>query len=132
MVTSKKPVRKRRIRAPRTHAGEKWTKSQYFQFIRSALRQAFTRYPVKYQVREQSKRTLKKKKGNQRHEYQCAECDNYFPAKLVQVDHIEPAGSLKDYSDLPGFVERLFCEADGLQVMCKPCHKRKTKEERER
>ena len=129
-MTSKKPVRKRQ-RVPRTHAGETWTKSRYFQFIRSALRQAFSRYPVKFQVKNAAKRTLKKKKGNQRYEYLCAECAGYFKGNEVDCDHIVQAGSLTTYEHLPGFVARLFCEADGLQILCKPCHKRKTKEDRE-
>jgi 5-methylcytosine-specific restriction endonuclease McrA len=47
------------------------------------------------------------------------------------VDHIRPAGTLKAYSDLPNFVETLFCEEDNLQIMCKPCHLEKTKAEKE-
>lgn len=41
-----------------------------------------------------------------------------------------PAGSLQSASDLPGFVERLFCEIDGLQVLCNNCHDLKTKQEK--
>jgi hypothetical protein len=37
---------------------------------------------------------------------------------------------LKDYSDLPGFVERMFCEVEGFQLLCKGCHQTKTNEER--
>lgn len=44
-------------------------------------------------------------------------------AKHIQVHHLVECGTLKSYSDLPGFVERLFCEAKDLQVICKPCHK---------
>lgn len=51
--------------------------------------------------------------------------------KETQIDHINPAGRLKDYSDLPGFVERLFCEADGLRLLCLDCHQKHTNEERE-
>lgn len=65
-------------------------------------------------------------------EYKCSECKKWFKTKDVQVDHIKPAGSLKDYSDLPQFVENLFCEKDNLQVMCKPCHAVKTLEERKK
>jgi hypothetical protein len=36
---------------------------------------------------------------------------------------------LNEFDDLPGFCERLFCEPDGLQVMCKPCHQCKTNAE---
>ena len=124
-VTSKKPAVKRQL-VPRTHAGGNWTKSRYFQFIRSALRQAFTRYPVKYQVKDAAKRELKHKKGRQKWEYQCAKCQRWYPNKEIEVDHIDPAGSLKDYDDLPGFVERMFCESEGLQVLCKECHYGKT------
>jgi 5-methylcytosine-specific restriction endonuclease McrA len=39
---------------------------------------------------------------------------------------------LKTYNDLPAFVKNLFCEEDNLQVLCKPCHDVKTKEERKK
>ena len=41
-----------------------------------------------------------------------------------------PAGTLTCGGDLPGFVERLFCEVDNLQVLCESCHDAKTKAER--
>ena len=129
-MTSKKP-RVKRQRVPRTRAGETWTESRYFQFIRSALRQAFSRYPVKYQAKDAAKRELKEKKGRQKYEYQCARCLRWYPNKEVELDHIVPAGSLKTYDDLPGFVERMFCEADGLQVLCRECHLEKTAEDKD-
>ena len=115
-------------RVPRTRAGKTWTESRFFGFIRSALRNAFNKYPPKYQVKKAAQR---KKKGHKRYEYNCADCKRWFPNSAIQVDHIEPAGSLKKFSDLPGFAERLFCEPDGLQVLCKGCHQIKTNRERE-
>ena len=129
-MKSTKPRRKRQQRVERTHAGNTWTKARYYQFLRSALRQAFSRYPVKYQVKDAAKRELKHRKGRQKYEYQCAHCLGWFAGKEVEVDHIVGAGSLKDFDDLPGFVARMFCEADGLQVLCRPCHKTKTMEDR--
>lgn len=114
------------------YAGNTWTKARYFAFIRSALRRAWQKYPVKWQVLGASaspndgrfdSRTKKM--------YQCNVCKNWFKAKDVQVDHIKPAGTLKEYKDLPEFVSTLFCEEDNLQVICKECHDAKTKEERE-
>ena len=66
--------------------------------------------------------------GNRRQkwEYQCHSCGGWFMGKDVQVDHREPCGQLKSYDDLPGFVERLLCEADKLQVLCVTCHRSKT------
>ena len=115
-------------RPEKTHAGDKWTKSRYFQFIRSALRSAFNRYPVKFAAKKAAEKTVTGHRH--RYEYLCAVCDKYYRGNEVQVDHIKPAGTLKDYKDLPAFVQNLFCEADGLQVLCKDCHKTKTASER--
>jgi len=120
-------------RVPRTHAGKTWTKSRYFGFIRGALRRAASNYPVKYQVKEGARRQKPKGvEGRHRFEYNCAHCNDWFPDKEVEVDHIVGAGSLKEYTDLPGFVERLYCEPKGMQVLCRPCHATKTAHERKK
>lgn len=119
-------------RVERTRAGGVWSEARYFSFIRSALRGAARRYPVKYQVRDAAKRTKPKgKAGKHRFEFQCAKCKKWYPDKETAVDHITPAGSLKCFDDLPAFVERLYCEADGLQILCHPCHTVKTAKERQ-
>lgn len=116
-------------RGEKCRASGKWTEARYWQFIRSALRKAFSRYPVKFEAMNRDRRAVTGKRH--KWEYQCAECQEWFMQKEIQVDHINPAGSLKEYDDLPSFVERLFCEEDNLQVLCKPCHKLKTAKERE-
>ena len=115
-------------RGVKTRAGKTWTEARYFQFIRTALRKAFSRYPVKYAVLNDAKRTVTGKRH--KYEYKCCECKGWFKSTEVQVDHIIPCGSLKTFDDLPRFVSTLFCESDNLQVICKPCHKAKTAEER--
>lgn len=117
-------------RGVKCRAGDTWTESRYFGFVRSALRSAFSRYPVKFQTLKDSQRRVTGKRHKVEH--QCAECQEWFKGSEVQVDHIKPAGSLKTYDDLPSFVATLFCEADNLQVLCKPCHKLKTAEERKK
>ena len=63
--------------------------------------------------------------------YMCAICNKLHDRKDVEVNHIEPAGSLKDYNDLPAFCERLFVEdISKLEVLCKPCHLEITKGQR--
>lgn len=106
----------------RTRNGGTWTEARYFGFIRSALRAAFMKWGPKNAAK------LNAKIGH--NQYVCAECEGVFGNKDVQVDHIEPCGSLKDYGDLPGFVERMFCEVEGFQLLCKGCHQTKTNEER--
>lgn len=102
--------------------GGQWTEARYFGFIRSALRAAFTRWGPKHAAKQRVKQGY--------NQYQCASCEGIFGNKDVEVDHIVPAGSLKRFDDLPGFVERLFCEADGFQLLCKGCHQIKTNAER--
>lgn len=115
-------------RGVKTRAGNTWTESRYFGFIRSALRNAFSKYPPKYAALKDARVSVDW--GRTKVAYVCAVCEETYKATEVQVDHIVPAGSLKTYKDLPSFVERMFCEKNGLQVLCKECHKKKTQEER--
>ena len=106
----------------RTRNGGTWTEARYFGFIRSALRSAFQKWGPKHAAKKEAKVAY--------NTYVCASCTKWFGSSQVEVDHIEPAGSLKTFADLPGFVERMFCEAEGFQVLCKDCHQVKTNEER--
>jgi 5-methylcytosine-specific restriction endonuclease McrA len=114
----------------KTKAGGTWTSARYFSFIRSALRRAFVKYPVRYQALEKARRLSELSDKRTKWEYQCNHCKKWFKQKDIQVDHIKECGSLKTYRDLPRFVKTLFCEAGNLQVLCKPCHKGKTYEKK--
>ncbi len=109
-------------RGEKTRNSGQWTEARYFGFIRSALRSAFMRWAPKHEAKRLSKIAY--------NQYECAECSGVFANKEVEVDHIVPAGTLKTYDDLPLFVERMFCEAEGFQVLCKDCHQAKTNQER--
>lgn len=113
-------------RVPRTRAGNSWTEAQYWGFLRGIFRAGFKRYPVKYQVKAANKSKGKTGRG---YTYLCDSCGGWFKSSEVEVDHIIPAGQLKSYSDIPAFVERMFCEPDGLQLLCKDCHRIKTNRE---
>ena len=131
----KKNATKRRTKIPRTKSpksrnSKSMTESQFWSFIRSALRQKSRWWKPITECKMKSRRAYKGPNKRQRFEYQCNECKEWFPEKNINVDHIVPAGSLNCAADLPGFVERLFCEIDNLQVLCSECHNVKTKNEK--
>lgn len=108
----------------------KWTAARFWGFVRSALRQASSRYPPKYELLQSERRPYEGPNRRAKWMYKCNACKRWYQQKEVSVDHIVPVGTLKDYDDLAGFVDRLFCGTDGLQILCTTCHQEKTNEER--
>lgn len=116
----------------KTHAGGVWTKSRYFTFIRSALRSAWLKYPLRFKAIKDATRDYSGENPRQKKETQCAVCKEWFPQSKIQVDHIDPCGSLTEYDHLPEFVEKLIppFSGDNIQVLCLECHAAKTLKER--
>lgn len=107
-----------------------WTESKFWAFLRSGLRRTFTNFPVKWQVLNEAKVPYKGQSKQQKWMYKCAACKAFHKGTDVSVDHIVPAGQLNSYDDLVPFVQRLFVAKEGLQVLCKACHNKKSAEER--
>lgn len=124
----KKP---RKPRPATPYANGTWTTPRFYSFVRSALRRAFTRWPPNYAARKDARMPYAGPNKLQKWQYKCAICGGWFMQKQTQLDHKIECGSLRAFDDLPGFVERLFCEKDGLQVVCKACHKTKTNLQRQ-
>ena len=127
---AKKRVVKSRVEKPYNHGT--MSESAFWGMIRSALRQKSRWWKPISEVKKLAKRT-KKDGGRQKFEYQCAMCKGWFKDKEVQVDHIEESGALKGKEDVGDFIVKLFCEVDGLQVLCnkredgvESCHRKKT------
>lgn len=117
--------------------GGKWTEARYNSFIKSALRAASHRWPPKWECLKLARIA--------RGTYTCAgyNCNSHeVPASIklgrgkkrtknIFVDHISPVGG-PDEGGWDGVIERLYCELDGLQILCKQCHDLKTKDERKK
>ena len=58
--------------------------------------------------------------------YRCSACGKSFPPDFVQVDHTEPVIPVSGFTTWDDYIARLFCPADHLTVMCKPCHSDKS------
>ena len=115
-----------------TYNNGRWTAGRFRGFIRATLRNATRRWPPKYDTINAAKTTKKKNKKTSRiaQHFRCAACKKEYVATEIQVDHIKPV-VLTNFISWDDFITNLFCDSDNLQVLCKPCHKKKTKKERE-
>jgi len=124
---SKKKIKK--VKAPKTRNGGKWSESEYFSRVRSALRRVF-RYWIPMQTAlNNASRPSQSDNKRLKKEYQCAKCKKWRKRADMEIDHIEECGSLKSYADIVPFLERLTKEdPNAYQILCKnTCHKAKTK-----
>lgn len=67
-------------------------------------------------------------------EIMCAHCGELFGRKDIQVDHIEPLIRTNESSiqNWKRYIEELFyLDINVVQVLCKPCHKEKSRQENE-
>ena len=122
------------------HNSGQWTVARMHSFIKGGLRQISYRWPPKHQV--------KKEAWVKRGVYRCAGYKkrwHHVPLSIQQskynkkksnnvfVDHIDPViDPKKGFVSWDETISRMFCEKEGLQVLCKDCHKRKTKDERQK
>ncbi len=113
--------------------GGEWTDARFRSFVTSALRAASRRWPPKFKALKEAfvGRKTNKKTGKLAMHYKCAKCKKHFVATDVQVDHVLPVVDPKvGFIGWDSFIDRIFCEIENLQVLCKPCHKVKTEEEK--
>ena len=129
----KKPIirKPRKNAAPKTRNSGTFTDMMFWNFIRASLRQRSRWWKPILECRNKSRRAYVGPLKRQKFEYRCNCCGDYFPEKQISVDHIIPLGELRCKEDLPGFVERLFVEAEELQCLCSKCHLAKTASEKE-
>ena len=108
-----------------------WTQAKFESFIKGLLRKGTMRWPQKYEVLNAAKRgkQVNPATGRLAEHYHCAQCGGVFPAKLVVVDHIDCVVPITGFVSWDDVIARMFCDSSGLQVLCKDCHKLKTKEE---
>lgn len=118
--------------------GGAWTEARFRSFIRGGLRSISMRWPPKNKVKQNAR--------VQRGVYLCAGYKtkaHEVPASLPPlpgnkrrinnsvVDHINPVvDPIRGFVSWDELIKRLFCEADGFQLLCHDCHKHKTNDER--
>ncbi len=113
----------------------RWTEARFRSFIISALRGAHGKWGVKHDA--------KKSAWVRRGVYKCAGCKKEGSATLpplagrtrkrnnAAVDHIDPVVQPEvGFVDWNTYINRMFLEASGYQVLCYKCHAAKTAAER--
>lgn len=103
------------------------TKAKWFSYLRGCLRKAWNTNPIKITVTNERRKQIPNPnpKGKKPTVWgaTCECCGNDFVMKDIQVDHMIPAGSLKETSDIQGFVERLlYVKKEDIRLVCKGCH----------
>lgn len=119
-------------KTPPYEAYPAWTTAKFWGFIRSALRMAHVKWPPAQAVMKSGRRRNTTGKGRHKWEHRCEHCDEWHPQPNIQKDHRIPVGALTCAEELPGFVTRMFVDANGYRKLCKPCHQIVTNEERKR
>lgn len=93
-------------------------------FIKNLLR----RGSIRWQERNTALSAARIERGL----YKCAMCQNAFKRQEVQLDHkVEVISVETGFTTWDSYIERLFCKADGFQVLCVNCHQTKTYAEEE-
>ena len=105
--------------------------------IRGAIRRQFSRSPIVREVLMKVRREIPKfnKDGSRAKkdavQYRCNACGQWVGSTKCAVDHIAPVIDVQvGFVDWNQFIDRLFCDASNLQVICDTCHNSKTQSER--
>jgi 5-methylcytosine-specific restriction endonuclease McrA len=130
-IIARKKANPRKL-APRPFACGTLTKAGRHSKIVSALRAGSKWWKPKTEALKSSSvgNKINKSTGRSARHHKCAHCGGDFPTKEVQVDHIVPMVDKEGFQSWDVFIDRLFCEMEGMQVLCKPCHQIKTNEEK--
>lgn len=110
-------------RVEKPHNGGTWSEARKKSFITSALRRA--QWPQRHAAVKAAyvEDGINPKTGRKCKLHRCSDCNELFPQKEVQADHITPVVGPEGFIDWNTFIERLYVEADGYRVLCKGCHK---------
>ena len=114
----------------KTRCGGRWTEAKWKSFIKNQLRGA----TLKWAPIQDCLSAARVKRGF----YLCAGCKEHVPntikqgakrVKNVCIDHIEHVVPVTGWVSWDSCIERMFCEEDKLQLLCKECHDKKSKKE---
>lgn len=122
-----------KARVPKTRASGTMSEAAYRGFIRSLLRKGSMRWRPKSEVKKKARHPVKLPGKTARPVFHCtcASCGKLVPETESAVDHINPiVDPAVGFTTWDDFIHNLYCEEEGLQVLCNPCHHEKTQAEK--
>lgn len=91
-------------------------------FLIQGLRRLSYRWPGRYN----SLKLARISRG----QYSCNICKGVFGNREIVADHKSPVIDPKEgFTTWDNYINRMFVDETGFQILCKPCHKIKTQEE---
>jgi hypothetical protein len=105
------------------------TPQTFFAWLRGESRRIWASYPLRNEFKA-SKLIPVQPHHNMSNRVkrvgQCNQCNNWFAASNLEVDHINAAGGFTNWNEWLIWMTRLLCDESNLQLLCKPCHKIKS------
>lgn len=115
----------------KTRCSGKWTEAKFTSFVKGNLRRA----TIKWSPIGECLSNARTRRGF----YRCNACKEEVPATIKEgrkrvknaiVDHIEPIVPVTGWVSWDDCIEKMFCELDNLQCLCRKCHDEKSNEEK--
>lgn len=105
--------------APSATGDQKPKRANLKRFLISVLRRATYRWPARSEALKEGRKD--------RNAYECAMCKDIYKNNEVVLDHIKPVVDPKfGFTTWDDYINRMFPEKDGFQVLCSSCHDIKT------
>lgn len=76
-------------------------------------------------------RFINKATGRMANHYTCAGCGELFPQKECRADHADPVVGPEGFDGWDTYITRMFCPVSNFQILCNPCHTKKSNLENE-
>ncbi len=107
------------------------SKSQYFQWLRGAMRRMWSDYPLRKVWKKEKLRPVTKEEREAKMFHpstknvgQCHYCEGWFAGSKLECDHKEDSDGCKSYEEAEKFL--WYCAGgtgEDWVLACKPCHK---------
>ncbi len=130
--------RKAKALEPWEQCPDVWkTEAEFFQWMRGQMRRAWARHPVKVsymhanRVRVPLGKVTRKNPDGMVWGCRCEECHKEFKQTGCEVDHIDGAGSFRNWGEFEAWMIKLMhINWSSIRIVCKRCHKIKSYAER--